>query len=110
MVCAVEYFDVVISQAMLDELRASLSKRKHLRYAKIGARMGYYDAFASHAILVEVTASIRECRDPKDDKVLELAASVAAPIIVSGDQDLLIMNPFRGIEILSPRQFVDEFS
>ena len=95
---------------MLDELRASLSKRKHLRYAKIGARMGYYDAFASHAILVEVTASIRECRDPKDNKVLELAVSAGAPIIVSGDQDLLTMNPFRGVEILSPRQFVDEFA
>jgi predicted nucleic acid-binding protein len=41
--------------------------------------------------------------------VLELAVSAGSLIIVSGDKDLLTMSPFRGIEILSPRQFITEY-
>ena len=40
---------------------------------------------------------IRACRDPKDDKFLEVAVSGKADVIVSGDEDLLVMNPFAGI-------------
>ncbi|MDE2844360.1 MAG: putative toxin-antitoxin system toxin component, PIN family [Chloroflexota bacterium] len=47
------------------------------------------------------------CRDPKDDKFLELAVSGQASHIVSGDQDMLELHPFRGIPVLSPRSFSD---
>ncbi len=98
------------STAMLDELRASFRKPRHIKYASVEARLSYADAFEAQALKVVVTASVVACRDPKDDKVLELAVTTAAPIIISGDKDLLTMNPFRDIEIMSPRQFLDEFS
>ncbi|MDP6501994.1 MAG: putative toxin-antitoxin system toxin component, PIN family, partial [Planctomycetota bacterium] len=47
---------------------------------------------------------------PKDDKFLELAVSGAASHIVTGDQDLLVLNPFRGISIVTPRQFLESLS
>ncbi|WP_347566266.1 putative toxin-antitoxin system toxin component, PIN family [Scytonema sp. UIC 10036] len=50
---------------------------------------------------IEVTAQIEEWRDPKDNKYLELAVSGQAECIVTGDDDLLVLNPFRGIEILT---------
>jgi predicted nucleic acid-binding protein len=53
-----------------------------------------------------VTESIQECRDKKDDKFLELAVSGNASHIITGDEDLLVLNPFRGISILTPRQFL----
>ena len=43
-----------------------------------------------------------DCRDPKDDKFLELALNGKATHIVSGDEDLLVLHPFRGIPILTP--------
>ena len=46
------------------------------------------------------------CRDPKDDKFLEVAISGQADVIVSGDEDLLTMNPFSGIPIITPRAFL----
>ncbi len=49
---------------------------------------------------------IRLCRDPKDDKFLEVAAAGQAAIIVSGDEDLLILNPFEDIPIVPPRDFL----
>ena len=58
--------------------------------------------------LVEVTAAVSACRDPKDYKFLELALSGAATHIISGDGDLLALHPFRGITILSPHDFVAE--
>jgi putative PIN family toxin of toxin-antitoxin system len=58
------------------------------------------------AELVSITESIALCRDPKVDKFLELAVNGKADVIVSGDTDLLVLNPFRGIPIVSPAVFV----
>ena len=58
------------------------------------------------AELVAITERIAACRDPKDDKFLELAVSGKAEVIVSGDGDLLDVNPFRGISIVTPAAFV----
>ena len=46
------------------------------------------------------------CRDPKDDKFLEIAVAGGADVIVSGDQDLLVLHPFAGIPILQPAAFL----
>lgn len=56
---------------------------------------------------VDVDVEVTACRDPKDDKFLSLAVNGHATHIVSGDVDLLILNPFRGIEIVSPGAFVE---
>lgn len=55
---------------------------------------------------VTVTERIAACRDATDDKFLELAVSGKADMIVSGDADLLVLNPFRGIPVVSPAAFV----
>ena len=58
------------------------------------------------AELVEITETVAACRDPKDDQILELAISGNADCIVTGDDDLLTMNPFRGIAIIAPADFL----
>jgi putative PIN family toxin of toxin-antitoxin system len=57
------------------------------------------------AELVSITERVCVCRDPKDDKFLELAANGRADVIVSGDADLLALEAFRGIPILTPALF-----
>ena len=49
----------------------------------------------------------RVCRDKDDDVVLATALAGKADVIVTGDDDLLVLKKFRGIEILSPRQFLE---
>ena len=49
---------------------------------------------------------IRACRDPKDDKFLEVAVNVEADFLISGDRDLVDLHPFRGISILTPAEFL----
>ncbi len=57
------------------------------------------------AVPVSITIRIKECRDPTDDKFLELAINDAADVIVSGDEDLLVLDIFKGIPIVTPVAF-----
>jgi len=63
-------------------------------------------ALTREAEWVEVGVRITACRDPKDDKFLELAVSGRGTHIVTGDSDLLALDPFQGIEILPPHRFL----
>ena len=60
------------------------------------------------AELVEITERIAACRDPKDDKFLELAVNGHADVLITGDSDLLALNPFRGVPIITPADFVQD--
>jgi len=55
--------------------------------------------------MIEIITKINLCRDPKDNKFLELAVNGKADYLISGDRDLLILNPFQEISILSPQAF-----
>jgi uncharacterized protein len=55
---------------------------------------------------VPIVHVIRACRDPKDDKFLELAVNGAAQLMITGDADLLALHPFRGIDILPPASYL----
>ena len=57
------------------------------------------------AELVTITKQVAACRDPKDDKFLELAINGRADIIISGDADLLVLSRFHDIPILDPATF-----
>jgi len=52
--------------------------------------------------LVKVPYPIQACRDPRDDKFLEVAVYGEADLILTGGADLLALHPFRGVRILSP--------
>ena len=56
--------------------------------------------------LVKPQHEVTVCRDPKDDKFLEAALAGNADCIVSGDADLLVLNSFEGVSILSPAEFL----
>ena len=96
------------SPATLTELNEVIARQRFNRYLSEEERLEFVGELVRVSELVEVTAEIAVCRDPKDDKLLELAVSGAATHIITGDEDLLSMHPFRGIAILSPHQFVIE--
>jgi putative PIN family toxin of toxin-antitoxin system len=55
---------------------------------------------------VSIIERVAVCRDPTDDKFLELAVNGGADLILTGDKDLLVLDPFRGIPIVAPVTFV----
>jgi uncharacterized protein len=56
--------------------------------------------------LVAPKRTVTACRDPKDNKFLEAALAGMADVIVTGDDDLLVLNPFEGIDILRPAELI----
>ncbi len=64
-------------------------------------------AFNAIVEFVEITEQINECRDVKDDKYLELAVNGEADLILTGDDDLLVLHPFRQIPIVRVQTFLE---
>lgn len=105
---AVDQAQLLISEPTFDEVAEVLSRPKFAPYLTVEERrsfLGYLDRVVERVVITDI---IRVCRDPKDDKFLELAVSGAANLIVTGDKDLLALHPFRGVNIVTPAQYVDE--
>ncbi|ABU60401.1 MULTISPECIES: putative toxin-antitoxin system toxin component, PIN family [Roseiflexus] len=98
---------LLVSGMTIEELNAVLRRKGFERYVTEEERMEFLSAFVGDGVLVEIVERVVACRDPKDDKFLELAINGKATCIVSGDEDLLILHPFRGIAIVTPRQFLE---
>ena len=97
---------LLLSEALIEELRAVLSRPRFDRYATRPEREEFLRDLIREAATIAITQQIQACRDPNDDKILELAVNGDADYIVTGDDDLLAMNPFRGIEIIRPAEFL----
>ena len=95
-----------MSQALSEELDDVLSRPRFERYVTRQERTAFLRDLLRMAISVRITEPVRACRDPKDDKILELAWNGHANYIVTGDDDLLVMNPFRGTAIVRPAEFL----
>jgi putative PIN family toxin of toxin-antitoxin system len=97
---------LLCSDETLAELTMVLARPKFDAYCSRHNRMALlYDTIKVMTKIL-VTEQVEVCRDPKDNKFLALALSGKARVIISGDKDLLTLHPFRGIAILSPRDYI----
>lgn len=93
---------ILASDETLLELHRTLRRPKLARYFSRAEQDVFLALFANEATLVEVTNRIALCRDPRDDKFLELAAAGRASHLITGDRDLLVLDPFRDTRIMTP--------
>lgn len=96
----------LVSVPLLTALDAVLRRPRFDRYLTLHEREELVAAFVASSQMVEIKERIRVCRDPDDDAILELAVNGKAAFIITGDSDLLVLNPFRGIQVLAPADFV----
>ena len=94
--------EILVSDETVEELADVLSREKFDRYVSLEDRQQFIRRLVQVATIVPVLSVITECRDPKDDKFLALALDSESDCIVSGDRNLLALNHWRGIEIVSP--------
>lgn len=99
---AVEQGVILVSTATLDELAEVIRRPKLKGYVTEIERALFLARLVDTAEHVTVVERLRVCRDPKDDKLLELAAAGGADLLVTGDADLLVLGRFRDTEILTP--------
>jgi putative PIN family toxin of toxin-antitoxin system len=97
---------LLFSDFTMDELKNVLVRSKFDRYVSREERARFLAQLNARAEFVPTIRPVRECRDPKDDKFLEVALNGRADVIITGDADLLKMHPWRGVEILSPAKYL----
>jgi hypothetical protein len=62
------------------------------------------------AEFVDIRERVRACRDENDDFLLDIAVNGHADIFITGDNDLLVLNPFRVIDIVIYIDFENRYS
>ena len=97
---------ILVSGALAGELSRVLARDRFDRYVTREERDEFLASLIRESNLIEITEAVQVCRDPKDDQVLELAVNGNAAYILTGDADLLVLNPFRGVEIVTPAEFL----
>ena len=97
---------ILVSGALVGELSRVLGRDRFDRYVTREERDEFLESLIRESNLIEITEAVQVCRDPKDDQVLELTVNGNAAYILTGDADLLVLNPFRGVEIVTPAEFL----
>ena len=103
---AVDEGEILTSRAVLNELADVIGRPKFDRYVTLEERKTFLRKFITISLMVEIVRQVQVCRDPKDDKYLDVAINGQADCILTGDLDLLVLTPFMGVEILSPEKFI----
>ena len=107
---AIENGTLLQSEATLREIADVLRRDKLSRYVTPIEREAFLRRLIEDCEIATPREAISACRDPSDNKFLELSVEGEAITLVSGDQDLLALNPFRGIDIVTPSEFVKRYS
>ncbi len=107
---AVEEAQILMSEEVLRELAEVLSRPKFNPYVTVQERQHFLGLLTRIVEMVPIIHTVNECRDPKDNKILELALSGEADFILTGDRDLLTLNPFRNINIITPVDYLADTS
>lgn len=105
---------ICISDSTLEELRIVLARDKFDRYMGKTERLQFVSILGRNAEIFSVGAAdlnaVRpSCRDQSDSKFLALATVSGADVIVSSDDDLLVLHPWNGIPIVAPADFLSQW-
>ena len=107
---ALNTHQLVFSARTWDELSFVLQRSKFERYLPLEKRLLVLANLASKVSIVHSTTLVTDCRDPKDNKFLALALDAGATTLVTGDIDLLVLHPYRGISICAPAGFLSSLA
>ncbi len=95
-----------LSAVVAAEIADVLGRPKFARRLTAARRERVIALVREAAVWFDPAVRVADCRDPKDDKYLELALASGAETIVSSDDDLLVLHPWRGIRILRPAEYL----
>ena len=100
-------FRLAIPDELLEELIAALDKPRLAKSIDEEASDRLISFIKKNARIVKLSHKIHACRDIKDNMVIETAIAAKADMIVSGDKDLLSLDAYRAIRIITPRKFIE---
>ncbi|WP_286391908.1 putative toxin-antitoxin system toxin component, PIN family [Pseudanabaena mucicola] len=99
---------ILYSDATLTEVLFVLGRSKFSKYINHEDIDGLSIRIKTVWLFVEILNQVQLCRDPKDDKFIDLALNGDASHLITGDNDLLVLNPIANTSVINPRTFWDE--
>ncbi|HLH22654.1 MAG TPA: putative toxin-antitoxin system toxin component, PIN family [Chloroflexota bacterium] len=106
-------FRWITSIVIIDEVTRALSRPRLQRKYRVGPADvdRVRELLEQHPIVSPITVQVQGiATHPEDDLILATAASVQAEYLVTGDQQLQRLGSYQGVQIVSPRQFLDVLS
>lgn len=100
---------VLFSEDLFSELLEVLQRPKFKRYFSSAAIEQLLVLLYEKTEWVDIVIEFTDCRDGKDNFLLDLSVSGRANYLITGDSDLLVLNPFHGVEIVSYQYFQNVF-
>lgn len=98
--------EILSSHQTFEELTRIFERHKFEKMAPVMERRRALDALARSFLFITIDQKVAECRDHNDNQFLELALCGKADLIITGDHDLLVLHPWRGIPVLTPAQYL----
>lgn len=95
-----------LSAPVFEDITEVLNRRKLMRAIPPERRQRIIRLLTENARFIAPTLRVADCQNPDDGMYLELALAAKAGFLVSGDADLLVLDPWRGIRIVKPSEFV----
>ena len=99
-------FTLVVSDNLIKEIKRSAAKARLAPLIPSYKLVKLISLIKERAVSVKISDNLKACRDVKDNFLLEMAVKARAHIIVTEDKDLLVLNPFRNIAIITPAEFL----
>ncbi|MBK1662537.1 putative toxin-antitoxin system toxin component, PIN family [Paracraurococcus ruber] len=99
---------VAMSEAMMTEVLDVLARPRLARFLDPDLRDEVLSLLDAFGVFFAPAERVTDCRNAKDNKVLELALAAGAELIISSDADLLVLHPWRGVHILRPAEYLAE--
>ncbi|AFZ48393.1 Nucleotide binding protein PINc [Cyanobacterium stanieri PCC 7202] len=96
---------ILYSHDTLSELSSVLSRTKFAKYITPKEIDGLSERIKINWHCVPIIQRVNLCRDEKDNKFIDLALNGNASYLITGDDDLLVLNPIQDVLILKPRDF-----
>lgn len=96
---------LIFSQELLSEFLEVINRPKLRKYFSDENLESLLETFEQYADFITVTSNVNVCRDEKDNFLLSLAKDGSANYLITGDQDLLVINQFEKTEIITIAEF-----
>lgn len=103
--------DLYCSLEIFEEVKNTLQKPRIKEVLKVNPKkIASFMALYKYKLIFEKPChSVNICRDPKDNKFLELSKTIQADFQITGDKDLLELKQFESTKILNPSEFIANF-
>ncbi len=96
---------ILFSTELFDEVIEVLQRPKFRKYFSQEDIQELISLIHSRVEWIEINNHFDDCRDPKDNFLLDLSVAGTADYLITGDEDLLVLNPYRDIEIVNYKEF-----